>query len=233
LIVGNRHRILAASCPAGPAFEGGAISCGMPALDGAIETVAIDGNSARPTEFQLGVIGGGEPIGIAGSGLIDLLSELLRTGQMNDLGRFLHDADRITVDDAHGIYFTESDVNELAQAKGANAAGLQVVFHNFGVDFEDVDVFYLAGGFGQHLRVDAARRIGLIPNLPDSKFVAAGNMAIEGASLALLSQSKRRELEELVTRVEHCRLETHPGFFEFFVEGCQFKPLHCLHKVAG
>ena len=108
-----------------------------------------------------------------------------------------------------------------------------MVFHQFGVDFEDVDVFYLAGGFGQHLRVDAARRIGLIPNLPDSKFVAAGNMAIEGASLALLSQSKRRELEEMVRRVEHCRLETHPGFFDFFVEGCQFKPLHCLHKVAG
>jgi uncharacterized 2Fe-2S/4Fe-4S cluster protein (DUF4445 family) len=228
LIVGNRHRILAASCPAGPAFEGGAISCGMPALDGAIESVAVEGG-----EFHLGVIGGGPPLGIAGSGLIDLLSELLRTGRMNEMGRFLDEAARITLDRDHGIYFTESDVNELAQAKGANAAGLQVVFHNFGVDFEEVDVFYLAGGFGQHLRVDAARRIGLIPNLPDSKFVAAGNMAIEGASLALLSQSKRRELEELVTRVEHCRLETHPGFFDFFVEGCQFKPLHCLHKVAG
>jgi uncharacterized 2Fe-2S/4Fe-4S cluster protein (DUF4445 family) len=232
LIVGNRHRILAASCPAGPAFEGGAISCGMPALDGAIESVEIVEQDACPT-YEFGVIGGGDPVGIAGSGLIDLLSELLRTGQMNDLGRFADDASRITLDRDHDIYFTESDVNELAQAKGANAAGLQVVFHNFGVDFEDVDVFYLAGGFGQHLRVDAARRIGLIPDLPDSKFVAAGNMAIEGASQALLSQSKRRELEEMVTRVEHCRLETHPGFFEFFVEGCQFKPLRSLYKVAA
>src|SRR5208282_3391323 len=125
LIVGNRHRILAASCPAGPAFEGGAISCGMPALDGAIENEAIDGD-----EFHLGVIGGGHPLGIAGSGLIDLLSELLRTGHMNEMGRFLDEAARITLDRDHSIYFTESDVNELAQAKGANAAGLQVVFHN-------------------------------------------------------------------------------------------------------
>jgi uncharacterized 2Fe-2S/4Fe-4S cluster protein (DUF4445 family) len=227
--VGNRHRILAASCPAGPAFEGGAIACGMPALEGAIEDVSINAHG----EFELGVIGGGDPLGIAGSGLIDLLSELLRTDQMNEMGRFAHDLSRITLDHSHGIYFTESDVNELAQAKGANAAGLQVVFHKFGVDFEDVDVFYLAGGFGQHLKVDAARRIGLIPDLPDSKFVSAGNMSIEGASQMLLSQTKRRELEALVARVEHCRLETHAGFFDFFVEGCQFKPLHCLREVAG
>ena len=178
------------------------------------------------------MIGGGPPAGIAGSGLIDLLSELLRTGRMNEMGRFEHDVNRITLDHAHDIYFTESDVNELAQAKGANAAGLQVVFHQFGVDFEDVDVFYLAGGFGQHLRVDAARRIGLIPNLPDARIVQVGNAAIEGASMALLSRSRRRELEELVKRVEHCRLETHPSFFDYFVEGCQFKAVEQESKLA-
>ena len=126
------------------------------------------------------------------------------------------------------LYFTESDANELAQAKGANASGLQVVFQQYGVDFSAVDAFYLAGGFGQHLKIDAARRIGLIPDLPDAKFVSAGNMAIEGATMALLSQTKRQELEALVKRVEHCRLETHPDFFDFFVEGCQFKPLRIL-----
>ena len=86
-------------------------------------------------------------------------------------------------------------------------------------------VFYLAGGFGRHLNVDASRRIGLIPNLPDSKIVQVGNAAIEGACIALLSRTKRAELEQLVKRVKHCRLETHPQFFDFFVDGCQFKPV--------
>ena len=229
LIVGNRHRILAASCPAGPAFEGGAISCGMPALDGAIEDVAI----ADDGKFRLGVIGEIPPEGICGSGLVDLMSELIRTGRMNEMGRFADDADRVMLDEARGIFFSESDVSELAQAKGANVAGLRVVFHKYGIEFDDIDVFYLAGGFGRHLKVDAAQRIGLIPSLPPSKVVQVGNAAIEGACIALLSSSKRQELEELVRRVEHCRLETHPNFFDFFVEGCQFKPVESTSRVAG
>jgi len=229
LILGNKDRILAASCPAGPAFEGGAISCGMPALDGAIEDVAIDGDG----RFKLGVIDGAAPQGVCGSGLVDLLSELLRTGRMNEMGRF-DDAEehRVTLDAAHEIYFSESDVNELAQAKGANVAGLRVITGNFGIGFEELDTFYLAGGFGRHLKIDASRRIGLIPNLPDERIVQVGNAAIEGACIALLSKSKRAELEELVKRVEHCRLETHPRFFDFFVEGCQFKPVESEEKVA-
>jgi uncharacterized 2Fe-2S/4Fe-4S cluster protein (DUF4445 family) len=226
LIVGNRDRILAASCPAGPAFEGGAIACGMPALDGAIEEVAIEEDGS----FRLKVIGDGKPEGICGSGLVDALSELLRTGQMNDKGRFEDDVRRITLwagaGDGDGeVFLLESDVNELAQAKGANVAGLHVVFSTFGIDFEDIDVFYLAGGFGRHLKVEASKRIGLVPYIDSEKIVQAGNTAIEGATIALLSMRKRRELEELVKKVEHCRLETHPSFFEFFVEGCQFKPV--------
>ncbi len=223
LIVGNKDRILAASCPAGPAFEGGAISCGMPALDGAIETVEIGEDGA----FRLGVIGGMTPEGICGSGLIDALSELLRTGRMNDMGRFTEDNQGVSL--WHGedeeILLLESDVNELAQAKGANVAGLHAVFSSYGIDFDEIEVFYLAGGFGRHLNVEASKRIGLVPSIDSSRIVQAGNTAIEGATIALLSKAKRRELEDLVKRVEHCRLETHPNFFEFFVEGCQFKPV--------
>ncbi|MGA9670877.1 MAG: ASKHA domain-containing protein [Terracidiphilus sp.] len=225
LIVGNKHRILAASCPAGPAFEGGAIACGMPALDGAIETVAIDDDGA----FRLGVIGDVLPQGICGSGLIDALSELLRTGRMNDMGRFEDETHRITLYQGEtpdkDIFLLESDVNELAQAKGANVAGLHAVFSTYGIDFDDIEVFYLAGGFGRHLNIEASKRIGLVPSLASSKIIQAGNTAIEGATIALLSKLKRQELEELVKRVQHCRLETHPSFFNFFVEGCQFKPV--------
>jgi uncharacterized 2Fe-2S/4Fe-4S cluster protein (DUF4445 family) len=234
LILGNKDRILAASCPAGPAFEGGAISCGMPGLDGAIEDVSINADGS----FRLGVIGAPPtsptpPAGICGSGLVDLLSELLRTGRLNELGRFEHGESRIDLDPAHNIYFLESDVNELAQAKGANVAGLHTVFDQFGIAFDEIDLFYLAGGFGRNLSIDAARRIGLIPNLPDSKIVQIGNAAIEGAAIALLNQSRRAEMEELVRKVQHCRLETHPRFFDFFVEGCQFKPMEATNPIAG
>ncbi len=189
LILGNKHKILAASCPAGPAFEGGKISCGMPGLPGAIEKVVINADGSMSVQ----VIGDGPAEGICGSGLVDLLGELLRTGRMNSLGRFEHGEDRIVLD-ARGdqpVYFTESDVNELAQAKGANVAGLHVVFHNYGIRFEDVDVFYLAGGFGRHLNVQSSKRIGLIPNIDDSKILQVGNASIEGACIALLSRTKR------------------------------------------
>jgi uncharacterized 2Fe-2S/4Fe-4S cluster protein (DUF4445 family) len=229
LLVGNRHRILAASCPAGPAFEGGAIACGMPGLEGAIEDVALEDDGT----FRLGVIGGGPPEGICGSGLVDLLSELLRTGRMNALGRFEDGVDRFTLDAGRDIYFLERDVNELAQAKGANIAGLQVVFSDYGIQFDDVAVFYLAGGFGRHLKKSASKRIGLIPNIADEKIVQVGNAALEGATIALVSQSRRQELETLVTKVEHCRLETHAGFFDFFVDGCQFRPAGSPSGVNG
>ncbi len=229
LLLGNRHRILAASCPAGPAFEGGAIACGMPGLDGAIEDVAIDDDGT----FRLGVIGGGAPEGICGSGLVDLLSELLRTDRMNAMGRFEDELERVTLNAERGIYFLEQDINELAQAKGANIAGLQVVFNDYGIQFDDVAVFYLAGGFGRHLKKPASKRIGLIPNISDDKIVQVGNAALEGATIALVSRSRRQELETLVSRVEHCRLETHPGFFDFFVDGCQFRPAESGNRVIG
>jgi uncharacterized 2Fe-2S/4Fe-4S cluster protein (DUF4445 family) len=230
LIVGNKHRILAASCPAGPAFEGGAIACGMPALDGAIEEVQI----ADDGSFRLRVIGDTKPEGICGSGLVDAMSELLRTDRMNSMGRFEDDTKRVTLNrgEARGgnedVYLLESDVNELAQAKGANVAGLNAVFSTYGIDFGDIDVFYLAGGFGRHINVEASKRIGLVPNLDSHKIVQAGNIAIEGATIVLLSKTKRGELEDLVKRVQHCRLETHPSFFDFFVEGCQFKPVELI-----
>jgi uncharacterized 2Fe-2S/4Fe-4S cluster protein (DUF4445 family) len=222
LVVGNKHRIIAASCPAGPAFEGGKIACGMPGLPGAIERVSFEPDGA----FSIKVIGDGPAEGICGSGLVDMLGELFRTERMNGLGRLENGESRIVLDSRgdEPIYFTEADINELAQAKGANAAGLRIVFEDYGIKPEALDVFYLAGGFGRYLDVQSAKRIGLVPNLPDSKIRQVGNASIEGACIALLSLTRRHELEELVKLVTHCRLEAHPRFFDFFVEGCQFGP---------
>ncbi|MBI5766950.1 MAG: DUF4445 domain-containing protein, partial [Verrucomicrobia bacterium] len=223
LVVGNKHKVLAASCPAGPAFEGGQITFGMPGLTGAIENVAIGGDG----KFSVAVIGGGPAEGICGSGLVDVLSELLRTERMNELGRFTagEEAFVLAGDGDQPVTFGESDVSLLAQAKGANAAGLRIVFAEYGLRASELDVFYLAGGFGRHLRVDASKRIGLIPNLDPGRIVQIGNASIEGACIALLSRAKRVELEALVKCVQHCRLETHPHFFDIFVEGCQFSPI--------
>ncbi|HLE70095.1 MAG TPA: ASKHA domain-containing protein, partial [Vicinamibacteria bacterium] len=221
LLVGNRDRIVAASCPAGPAFEGGGVLCGMPGLDGAIEHIAIADDGR--VSFQ--VIGGKDPEGICGSGLVDLLSELLRTERMNAQGRLGEGVDRFVVDPVNKIYFTEMDINELAQAKGANVAGLRIAADVVGIRLEDIERFYLAGGFARHIDPDAGRRIGLLPPLPEEKLVRVGNAALEGAARVLLSETHRQELEELALRVEHIELETHETFFDFFVEGCQFVPI--------
>jgi uncharacterized 2Fe-2S/4Fe-4S cluster protein (DUF4445 family) len=223
LILGNKNKIFAASCPAGPAFEGGAIACGMPGLLGAIEKIKIRNDGS----VQTAVIGDVPAEGICGSGLVDLLGELLRTNRINHLGRFEDGGHQFDLRAQGGspIYFTESDINELAQAKGANVAGLRVIFHDFGISFDDLDVFYLAGGFGRHLNIESSKRIGLIPNIAHEKIVQVGNAAIEGACIALLSRTKRDELENLVKKVKHCRLESHENFFNFFVEGCQFNPV--------
>ncbi len=119
LILGHRDKIFAASCPAGPAFEGGKILCGMPGLPGAVESVSIRADGS----IKLQVIGGLRPEGICGSGLVDLLSELLKHNQMNALGRFEDAGKQIVLDADRQIVFTEGDVNELAQAKGSQCGG--------------------------------------------------------------------------------------------------------------
>ena len=220
VFLGNRDRLLAASCPAGPAFEGGGVNCGMPALDGAIERVRLRDDGS----CEVDVIGEAVPAGICGSGLVDLLAELRRTRRMNEQGRFLEAGEPFVVDAGHGLYLGEADVNELAQAKGANAAGLRVLADVYGTDLDRIDRLYLAGGFARHLDVDAACRIGLIPDLPRDRIVKVGNAALLGASMALLSHRRRACLEAIVRRVELVRLEAHPDFFDFFAQGCQFAP---------
>jgi uncharacterized 2Fe-2S/4Fe-4S cluster protein (DUF4445 family) len=195
----------------------------MPALDGAIESVRLGDDGAPSCR----VIGGVPPQGICGSGLVEVLGELLRTGRMDHFGRLSDGLDRFVVDAPRGIFVTEGDISQLAQAKGANAAGLRIVLARAGLDLDDVDVFYLAGGFAEHLELSAARSIGLIPDLPDAKVRQVGNAAIEGATHALLSVSRRRGLEDFVRRAVHVELETDERFFDRFVDGCQFAPLRC------
>jgi len=220
VIVGNRRRTLAASFPAGPAFEGAGISYAMQGYQGAVERVRLDdGNVAYST------IGGAEPQGICGSGLIDLLAELRRTERMNEMGAFAGGATEFTFVPEKGMTLSRSDVSALAQAKSANHSGQTIMLREYGVPLEQFARLYLAGGFANYIDVTNAVAIGFIAGLPESKIVKAGNAALEGATMMLLSAAKRRSIERFVRQIEHIELETSPDFFDLFVDGCQFKPM--------
>ncbi|MBI2939921.1 MAG: DUF4445 domain-containing protein [Chloroflexi bacterium] len=220
VIVGNGRHMLAASCPAGPAFEGGYIAYGMSGFTGAIETIRIANG-----HVDYKVIGDAEPEGICGSGLIDLLAELVRTQHMNDLGVLDHGSPHFTIVPEKGITISRADISQLAQAKGANYCGAWIVLRSSGVPPRRVKRLYLAGGFANYIDVPNAISIGFVPNLPLEKIVKVGNASLEGATIMLLSREKRDLVEQLVRRATHIELEMEPDFFDLFVDGCIFKPM--------
>ena len=220
VVVGNRNRMLAASCPAGPAFEGGQVTYGMPGYDGAVESVRI---SARGVEYE--TIGKAPAQGICGSGLVDLLAELRRRNVMNELGAFGVGVDEFVFAPSQRMSLSRADISSLAQAKSANFCGQYIVLRNYGVDVESVSKLYLAGGFANYLNINNALAIGFIANVPLERIFKIGNASLEGATLMLLSAEMRRRIERLSTTIEHVELETTPDFFDIFVEGCMFKPM--------
>jgi uncharacterized 2Fe-2S/4Fe-4S cluster protein (DUF4445 family) len=220
VIVGNRYRMLAASCPAGPAFEGAEVKFGMPGYDGAIESVRIVNG-----DVEFDTIGGAIPEGICGSGLVDLLAELVRTETMNELGVLENGASEFDVVPERGITISRADMSALAQAKAANYCGQWIVLRKYGTPPESLTRMYLAGGFANYIDVKNARDIGFIANVPTDRVSQVGNAALEGATIMLTSSVKRKEIELLTRDIEHVELETTPDFFDLFVEGCQFKPM--------
>ena len=231
VVLKHRGRLLAASCPAGPAFEGGLVRYGMPACDGAIETVRFgaDGETLYET------IGGREPVGLCGSGLIDLLAELRRGDVLTAKGVFVADRKQMemTVVPEHGITFSKEDASNLGQAKAANYCGQLIVMRALGVDPARVERLYLAGGFANYVNVQNAMAIGLLAPVPEERVIKAGNAAARGARAILLSGTRRRALEREVQAIEHVELETTPDFFDLFVDGCQFKPMPSHFGPAG
>jgi uncharacterized 2Fe-2S/4Fe-4S cluster protein (DUF4445 family) len=221
VVVGHAGRLVAASCPAGPAFEGGGIEYGMPGYEGAIESIHLNNGQ---TEYR--TIGGVEPEGICGSGLIDLLAELRNHNLMTPMGVFMEKKQRkMTVIPEYGITLSRDDASNLAQAKAANYCGQFIVMREFGVNPADVKKLYLAGGFANYVDARNAIDIGFLAPIADERIVKIGNAAVQGAREVLLSRKKRESIEDLVKKIEHVELETTPDFFEIFVEGCQFKPM--------
>ncbi|MCY4585967.1 MAG: ASKHA domain-containing protein [Bryobacterales bacterium] len=227
VVVAHEGRLMAASCPAGPAFEGGGIRYGMTAVDGAIETLHFNGDAQYET------IGGGEPRGLCGSGLIDLLAELRRYERMSPKGVFADKSQEISIVPERGITFSREDASNLAQAKAANYCGQFIVMRKLGLQPSDIGKLYLAGGFANYVDVANAIEIGFLASVREERVVKTGNAALQGAKELLLSTSKRESLDRMVKRVEHVELETTPDFFEVFVEGCQFKPMPADLNLLG
>ncbi len=220
VVIGNRHGMVAASCPAGPAFEGGQVTYGMPGYDGAVESVRI-----RDGQPDVSTIGDVAVQGICGSGLVDLLYELRAADLMNDLGAFENGVREFQFAPEEGMGLSRADISALAQAKSANYCGQFITLRKYGQPMEAISRLYLAGGFANYLNVSNAIGIGFIADFPEDSVTRAGNAALEGATIMLLSQELRGRGESLAQNIEHIELETTPDFFEIFVEGCMFKPM--------
>ena len=220
VVVGNKNKMLAASCPAGPAFEGGEITFGMPGYDGAVETFKIEKNSP-----VIKTINNENVEGICGSGLIDLLAELKKTEIINHLGAIQDPSDKYFFTKSPDMYISAPDISALAQAKSANYCGQWIALREYGVSPANLDNLILAGGFANYINVENAINIGFIANSPLSKISKVGNTALEGATLMLVSKKMRNIAEDIVKKIQHVELETAPDFFEIFVDGCMFQPM--------
>jgi uncharacterized 2Fe-2S/4Fe-4S cluster protein (DUF4445 family) len=243
LVLGNSDRLLATAAPAGPAFEGAAIRCGMRAAPGAIEVVKLSAEGV-----ELGVIGDVEPEGLCGSGLVDVVAELIAQQLIDASGRFVSDeeaarlvpglATRLTqigdlrvfvvhwqgdVGDAEkSIFLSQRDVRELQFAKAAIATGWHILLEEAGVKEEDLQQVLLAGSFGSYLSPASAVRLGLVPKLPLLRIVSAGNVAGEGAKMALLSLRERAGAMTLLEEVEYVELSDRGEFNDQFVDQLAF-----------
>ena len=240
IVLGNREWLLATAAPAGPAFEGAAIRCGMRAADGAIEVVTM-----TPDELTMKVIGDAEPLGLCGSGLVDAVTGLVRLGLLDSSGRLVAQeeagvlapglAGRLTsigkervfvlhwrgaAEDS--IYLSQRDVRELQFAKAAIATGWHILLEEAGLTQADVKQVLLAGSFGSYLSPAAAIRIGLVPKVPVQRVVPAGNVAGEGAKMALLSLRERAGGLALLEEVRYVELSDRADFNDRFVEQLNF-----------
>ena len=235
IVFGNRDFMMSCACSAGPAFEGGDISCGMRATDGAIEACTLDKYTMEPS---LSIVGspGQRPVGICGSGIIDIISELFRCGIINAKGLFIREGERVKRD-AHGmgrfvlagehesetgreISINEVDIDNFIRAKGAIFSAIHTLLSSVDMSVEMIDTVYVAGGIGSGINMKNAVNIGMFPDVDLEKFHYIGNSSLAGAYAMVMSDEANAKLSEVASNMTYLELSTHPGYMDSFVAAC-------------
>ena len=235
LVLGNDEFMISCACSAGPAFEGGEISCGMRAADGAIEACTIDSETMEPT---MEIIGdeGQKPAGICGSGLIDVVSELFRCGIIDSKGKIVRTGKRIRrdlygigsyvlvfredADSVRDIEISEVDIDSFIRAKGAIFSAIRTMLGAIGFTVDMIDAVYVSGGIGSGIRMDHAVSIGMLPDISPEKYHYIGNTSLAGAVMMLLSKEAEQKVTDLARNMTYMELSNEPSYMEEFVASC-------------
>ena len=235
IVFGNRDFLMSCACSAGPAFEGGDISCGMRATDGAIEACVLDKETMAPT---LTVVGdpGQKCVGICGSGIIDIISELFRCGIINAKGLFVREGDRVRRDE-HGmgrfvlaeasetetgreVSINEVDIDNFIRAKGAIFSAIDTLLSAVDMTVDCIDHVYVAGGIGSGINMKNSVNIGMLPDVELEKFCYIGNSSLTGAYAMVQSDAAIEKCAEVGANMTYLELSTHPGYMDSFVAAC-------------
>ncbi len=235
IVFGNRDFLMSCACSAGPAFEGGDISCGMRATDGAIEACTIDKDSMEPTAT---VVGNADQraVGICGSGIIDIISELYRCGIINAKGLFVREGDRVKRDE-HGmgryviataaesetgreVSINEVDIDNFIRAKGAIFSAIDTLLQSVDMTVEMIDAVYVAGGIGSGINMKNAVNIGMLPDVELEKFHYIGNSSLTGAYAMVVSDEAAAKTVQVAANMTYLELSTYPGYMDSFVAAC-------------
>lgn len=235
LVFGNSDFMMSCACSAGPAFEGGDISCGMRATDGAIEACTIDKETMEPSYQVIGEEGQ-KPIGICGSGIIDVIAELFRCGIINPKGKFVREGRRIRhdkygmgsyvlafedeADSVRDVEITEVDIDNFIRAKGAIFSAIRTMLVSLDMDVSMIEDVYVAGGIGSGINMKHAVTIGMFPDIPLERFHYIGNSSLCGAYAMLISTQAEKKTYEVARNMTYLELSTVPSYMDEFVAAC-------------
>ncbi len=235
IVFGNQDFLMSCACSAGPAFEGGDISCGMRATDGAVEAVVIDKETMEPS---LTIVGddGQKPVGICGSGIIDIIAELFRCGIINARGLFAREGKRVARD-AHGmgryilafadesdtgreVSINEVDIDNFIRAKGAIYSGIDTLLQSVDMTADCIEKVVVAGGIGSGINMKNAIRIGMLPDVELEKYHYIGNSSLTGSYAMVMSDEANAKCHEVGANMTYLELSTYPGYMDSFVAAC-------------